>query len=177
MSDDQVMITIFFGSYVKYLLLFILPLSLLADMGTLRKVVDGDTLHFNNAKCRIAYIDTPESKRNKKAKRDAKQCENLTLDTMVKIGKASSAHANTLVQVGKLYKYDVIGTDRYKRSICVVYTPGGIFNELMVKNGYAMPYQRYVPNNLVKKYNGLVREAKRLNRGLWRKYDLHCIGK
>jgi len=49
--------------------------------------VDGDTLHFTNDKCRILYIDTPESYRNKKAKRDVKQCKNFTLDTMVKIGK------------------------------------------------------------------------------------------
>lgn len=70
-------------------------------------------LHFNNAKYRMAYIDTPESKRNKKAKRDVARCKNFTLDTMVKIGKASSDHAKRLVKVGKQYQYDVIGMDHY----------------------------------------------------------------
>jgi len=46
---------------------------------------------------------------------------------MVKIGKQSTAHAKTLVKVGKSYKYDVRGKDRYKRSLCIVYTPRGIF--------------------------------------------------
>lgn len=161
---------------MKVFFLF-LPFVLLADIGTLQKVVDGDTLHFNNAKCRIAYIDTPESKRNKKAKRDAARCKNFTLDTMVKIGKTSSSHAKTLVKAGKQYQYDVIGTDRYRRSICVVYTPNGIFNELMVKDGYAMPYDKYVPKALKRKYALLTQEAKRSKRGLWQQYNLECIGK
>lgn len=150
------------------LLLFILYL----DAGVLKKVVDGDTLHFTNDKCRILYIDTPESKRNKKAKRDVKQCRNFTLDTMVKIGKLSTAH-----KVGKSYKYDVKGKDRYKRSLCIVYTPKGIFNELMVKDGFAMPYERYVPSNLKRKYNKSVKQAKSSNSGLWKYYNIDCIGK
>ncbi len=96
------------------LLLFILItfVYLQADIGVLKKVVDGDTLHFTNDKCRLLYIDTPESYQNQKAKRDTHQCKNFTLDTMVKIGKQSTAHAKTLVTVGKSYKYDVIGHDR-----------------------------------------------------------------
>jgi len=149
----------------------------IADIGTLKKVVDRDTLHFNNAKCRIAYIDTPESKRNKKAKRDTDRCKNFTLDTMVKIGKASADHAKTLVKVGKQYKYDVIGTDRYKRAICIVHTPNGISNELMVKDGYAMPYVRYLPDTLKRKYFLHVKSAKASKHGLWHKYNIECIGK
>ncbi|MBL1243498.1 MAG: thermonuclease family protein [Sulfurimonas sp.] len=142
---------------------------------SIKKIVDGDTLHFTNDKCRILYIDTPESYRNKKAKRDVKQCKNFTLDTMVKIAKQSTAHAKTLVKVGKSYKYDVTGKDRYNRSLCVVYTSKGIFNELMVKDGYAMPYERYVPRELKSKYNKLSKEAKSFNRGLWKKYNIDCI--
>ena len=106
-----------------------------------------------------------------------KQCKNFTLDTMVKIGKQSTAHAKTLVKVGKSYRYDVTGKDRYNRSLCVVYTSKGIFNELMVKDGYAMPYERYVPRELKSKYNKLSKEAKSFNRGLWKKYNIDCIGK
>jgi len=94
---------------------------------------------------------------------------------MVKIAKQSTAHAKTLVKVGKSYKYDVTGKDRYNRSLCVVYTSKGIFNELMVKDGYAMPYERYVPRELKSKYNKLSKEAKSFNRGLWKKYNIDCI--
>jgi endonuclease YncB( thermonuclease family) len=94
-----------------------------AKIGTLKKIVNGDTLHFTNDKCRMLYIDTLESKRNVKAKRDTKRCENLSLDTMVQIGKQATTHAKTLVKVGKSYKYDVKGKDRYNRSLCLVYTP------------------------------------------------------
>ena len=163
---------------MKILILVVITLlSLQADVGTLKKVVDGDTLHFTNDKCRILYIDTPESSHNDKAKRDATNCKALTLDTIVKMGKQSKAHAEELLKVGKSYKYDVIGKDRYKRSLCVVYTPRGIFNELMVKDGYAMPYERYVPSELKRKYYKLSQEAKRLNSGLWKFNNIDCIGK
>ena len=162
---------------MRLFLLFILTLVLNADVGVLKKVVDGDTLNFTNDKCRILYIDTPESKRNKKAKRDANKCKKLSLDTMVKIGKISTAHAKSLVKVGKAYKYEVKGKDRYKRSLCIVYTPRGVFNELMVKDGYAMPYEKYVPSNLKRKYNKLAKQARSSNSGLWKYYNIDCIGK
>jgi len=162
---------------MKIISILFIALILNADVGILKKVVDGDTLYFTNDKCRILYIDTPESYRNKKAKRDVKQCRNFTLDTMVRIGKQSTAHAKSLVKVGRRYKYDVKGQDRYKRSLCVVYTPRGIFNELMVKDGYAMPYERYLPNKLKRKYHKLVQQAKSSNSGLWKYYNIDCIGK
>ena len=162
---------------MKIISLLLIALMLNANVGTLKKGVDGETLHFTNDKCRILYIDTPESYRNKKAKRDVKQCRNFTLDTMVKMGKLSTAHAKTLVRVGKSYKYDVTGKDRYNRSLCVVYTPKGIFNELMVKDGYAMPYERYLPKEQKRKYHKLAKEAKSSNRGLWKNYNINCIGK
>lgn len=162
---------------IKIISILLIALTVNADVGVLKKIVDGDTLHFTNDKCRILYIDTPESYRNKKAKRDAKQCKNLSLDTMVKIGKQSTEHAKTLLTVGKSYKYDVIGKDRYNRSLCVVYTPRGIFNELMVSSGYAMPYERYVPSELKRKYHKLAKQAKSSNRGLWKYYNIDCIGK
>ena len=159
------------------ILLVLVNLTLFAEIGVLKKVVDGDTLHFTNDKCRILYIDTPESKRNNKAKRDAQRCKSITIDTIVTMGMLSTKHAKKLVKVGKSYKYEVKGKDRYKRSLCVVYTPNGIFNELMVKDGYAQPFEKYLPNELKSKYHKLSKEAKRSNRGLWKNYSIDCIGK
>jgi endonuclease YncB( thermonuclease family) len=47
----------------------------------------------------------------------------------------------------------------------------------MVKDGYAMPYERYVPKKLKRKYNKLAKQAKSLNSGLWQNYNIDCIGK
>jgi len=51
-------------------LIILLPLLLFSDVGILTKIVDGDTLYFRTygkkVKCRIEYIDTPESRDNKK---------------------------------------------------------------------------------------------------------------
>ncbi|MBL4703795.1 MAG: thermonuclease family protein [Flavobacteriales bacterium] len=55
--------------------------------------------------------------------------------------------------------------------------PKGIFNELMVKDGYAMPYERYVPRELKSKYHKLSKVAKSFNRGLWKYYNIDCMGK
>lgn len=153
-----------------------MALSLNAEIGVLKKIVDGDTLHFTNDQCRLLYIDTPESKHNAKAKRDTATCKNLTLDTIVKMGKQSTAHAKTLVKVGKQYKYDIVGHDRYKRALCVVYTPSGIFNELMVQDGYAVAFDKYLPKELERKYHLLEREAKSINLGLWKYSNIDCLG-
>ncbi len=47
----------------------------------------------------------------------------------------------------------------------------------MVQDGYAQPFERYLPNEVAKKYHGLSKEAKRLNSGLWKHYNIDCIGK
>lgn len=159
-----------------FILILIALISLQADVGVLKKIVDGDTLHFTNDKCRLLYIDTPESKHNTKAERDAKSCNAFTVDTIVKMGKQSTTHAKKLVTVGKQYKYDVIGHDRYKRALCVVYTPNGIFNELMVKDGYAVAFDKYLPNEVKRKYHSLEQDAKSNNRGLWKYQNIDCLG-
>lgn len=40
-----------------------------------------------------------------------------------------------------------------------------------------MPYERYVPSNLKRKYNKLAKQAKSSNSGLWKYYNIDCIGK
>ena len=97
---------------------------------TLKKIVDGDTLYFyssgQNFKCRIAYIDTPESKHNHRAKQKTQLCHGITLKRMVEAGKEAKKHAKTLLQIGTNYRYEEIGCDRYKRSICIVQLPDSV---------------------------------------------------
>ena len=160
----------------------LLAAKLLADMGTLKKVVDGDTLYFHSRgrtiKCRIAYIDTPESHRNSRAKRKAGVCAGVTLDRMVAAGKEAARHAGSLVSVGKSYRFDVRGHDRYGRAICVVRLPDGeTYNERMVRDGYAVPFWKYIPSSMKRRYGTLAKEAKRRRDGLWREYRpvMECL--
>jgi len=165
------------------IILLLLPILSFSDIGILQKIVDGDTLYFYSkgykVKCRIAYIDTPESKRNKRAKKFARKCPNVTLGTIVKAGKLATKHAKQLVQVGKKYRFDVVDRDRYGRSICIVHLPGQYtYNELMVLDGYAVPYWYYLPKRLKRKFFILQREAKSNRVGLWDRYRkvMQCLG-
>lgn len=151
--------------------------ALSAQTGVLKKVVDGDTLYFSKEKCRIAYIDTPESFFNAKAIRDAESCSPLTPGTIVAMGKESTAHAATLVNIGQSYRYDVIDKDRYGRSICIVYLGDHTFNEQMVADGFAVPYERYLPKEQQRKYHQLLKSAKMKRAGLWRHNAAICAGK
>ncbi|MDD4969894.1 MAG: thermonuclease family protein [Paludibacter sp.] len=140
------------------------------QVATLTRVVDGDTVYFSNGdKCRIGFIDTPESKQNGKASRDASKCNGLTVDTIVDAGKASSDKAKSLLNIGSSYRYDVIGSDQYDRSICVLKMPNGsTFNQIMVQTGYAVPFGKYIKDQGdYRLYYGAMRDAKQHNAGLW----------
>jgi len=78
------------------LILLLLPLLLLADHGTLSKIVDGDTLYFKTngktVKCRIKYIDTPESK----LKKDISNC-NVKAKEMKSAELSATRQAKTAI--------------------------------------------------------------------------------
>ena len=143
---------------------------LTADTGTLEKVVDGDTLYFyshgQTVKCRMAYIDTPESHRNERSRKKAGRCKSVTLERMVKGGREATKHGKTLVMTGKTYRFNVIGQDRYGRSICVLRLGDITYNEKMVLDGYAVPYWKYIPRPRKRRFKVLVEEAKRKRAGL-----------
>jgi len=91
-----------------FYLVLLFPIGLFGEIGVLKSIIDGDTIKFNNATCRIAYIDTPESHKNAKAKRDTESCPGITVETIVEMGKESSRHAESLLQIGKSYRYEVV---------------------------------------------------------------------
>jgi len=163
------------------LLIILLPILLCADVGVLTKIVDGDTLYFktNNkkVKCRIEYIDTPESRDNKKIKRDISNCRGITTEDMTSAGKSATRAAKRLLTLKKQYTYNVNGKDRYDRSICVVKLDNTTFNEQMILNGYAVPYRQYMNFIDLKHYNFLLDKAKSDRAGLWndRKEIIECI--
>ena len=153
-------------------LIILLPILLFSDVGVLTKIVDGDTLYFKthnkNVKCRIEYIDTPESRDNKKNKRDISNCRGITAKDMTSAGKSATRAAKRLLTLKKQYSYSVNGKDRYGRSICVVKQGDTTFNEQMILNGYAVPYRQYMNSSELKYYNVLLKKAKMEKVGLWR---------
>lgn len=165
------------------LLIILLPILLCADVGVLTKIVDGDTLYFktNNkkVKCRIEYIDTPESRNNKKNKRDISNCRGITAKDMTSAGKSATRAAKRLLTLKKQYKYDVNGKDRYGRSICVVKLGDTTFNEQMILNGYAVPYRQYMNASEIEHYNMLLEKAESEKVGLWRNREsvIECLNR
>jgi micrococcal nuclease len=163
------------------LLIILLPILLFSDVGVLIKIVDGDTLYFKTknkkVKCRIEYIDTPESRDNKKNKRDISNCRGITAKDMTSAGKSATRATKSLLTLKKQYSYSVSGKDRYGRSICVVELDDTTFNEQMVLNGYAVPYRQYMNSSELKHYNVLLKKVKSEKVGLWedRESVIECL--
>lgn len=141
---------------------------LYGDVGKLTKVVDGDTVHFGDTVCRLAYVDTPESKYNDKAERDISGCVGITVETEVKAGKLSSKYTASLLNIGQTYKFNIIGEDRYDRKVCIVESNGIDVNLELVAQGYAVPYYRYIKDDrLLYAYLKAKNNAKHNRLGLW----------
>lgn len=152
-----------------------------ADIGKLSKIVDGDTVKFNDTTCRFAYIDTPESKRNDRAKNKVDECPGLTLETMVDAGKESVNYLNSILEIGKSYKYDVISTDRYDRKVCVIWLNNNVMlNENLVREGYAVPYYTYIKDSDIERQMRLSSMiAKKYRSGLFKSHEsvMQCLAK
>jgi len=145
--------------------------------GIVKKIVDGDTLKTYKHNIRFAYIDTPESKRNKRAKKFANQCKGITLNTIIKAGKLSSSFTKSLVSKGDKIKFNIIDTDRYNRKVAIIYNNQVNINEELISQGYAVPYYQYIPFTLKRKYKKLNQQAKSNNRGLYKIYPqvMRCL--
>ncbi len=105
---------------------FVFILSLLSsslhaqELSTVIKIIDGDTLWvyygIQREKIRLIGIDTPESRVNKKAKRDAER-SGQDLKTITSMGKRVTEYVESLVKVGDLItiEFDAQQRDRYSR--------------------------------------------------------------
>ncbi len=107
------------------------------------RVVDGDTLkidfHGVELTTRLIGVDTPESRRNKKAKRDAERTD-LDLDTIISLGKKATEYVKRLIRPGNFVtlEFDVQQTDPYGRLLCYIYLQDGrMLNEVLVSSGHA----------------------------------------
>ncbi len=149
------------------------------------KVIDGDTLvvkipktTFNNRKTlknlrftvRLVGIDTPESKRNRRANIQAGKT-GKDVETIILLGKMAAKFTKRLAKKGSVVflEFDVEPQDRYGRLLAYVWLKDGrMLNKEIICNGYAYPLT--VPPNI--KYQDIFRKCFRHARekglGLWR---------
>ncbi len=115
-------------------LLFIFILALLTpslhaqQTTTVVRVVDGDTLKVRywgkDESIRLIGIDTPESRVNKKTKKDAKR-SGQDIKTIIAMGKRATEYVESLVKPGDLItiEFDAQERDRYGRLLGYVDLP------------------------------------------------------
>ncbi len=93
---------------------------------TVVRVVDGDTLKIRywgkEESIRLIGIDTPESRVNKKAKRDAKR-SGQDLKTITAMGKRATEYVESLVKPGDLItiEFDAQQKDKFGRLLGYIY--------------------------------------------------------
>ena len=167
--------------YLLHILIisFVFLLTLLASplhaqqTTTVTRIVDGDTLKVfyleGEESIRLIGIDTPESRVNKKTKKDAKR-SGQDIETIIAMGKRATEYVESLVKPGGLItiEFDVQERDRYKRLLGYVYLSNGkMLNEEIVKAGYASVMT--IPPNVKYKDRFLkaYQEARESKRGLW----------
>ncbi len=135
------------------LLLFLLPsISLSTTVtGKVVKVADGDTITILDSskrqhKIRLYGIDTPE-----KSQAYGKKAKQFTANLVA----------------GKAVEVKVYDTDRYGRSVGVVFVDGTNVNREIIKNGFAWQYQRYCKKSFCDDWLKLERQARSNGVGLW----------
>jgi micrococcal nuclease len=155
-------------------MLLCVPMGNAYNNATVVRVVDGDTLRIemngHEEAVRLIGIDTPESKANKKAKKDAVKT-NHDVETITAMGREAAKYVRTLVRRGDTVglEFDVQKRDKYKRLLVYAYLQDGkMLNEEIIKAGYAS-VMTYPPNvKYQERFVRAYREALDTKRGLYR---------
>ncbi len=122
------------------------------------RVLDGDTIHIvgNNAEItlRLFGIDAPETSKNKRAPGQP-------------FSQAASMHLAGLV-LNKTVQFKNCGTDRYGRTLAVVFVGGKDVNIELLKAGLAEVYRGTSgTGQQMALYREAEKEAREAGRGMW----------
>jgi micrococcal nuclease len=123
------------------ILFFALPLQA-QDTAKVLRVIDGDTLKVNyrgqKESVRLIGIDTPESRINDKAKRDALRSKK-PIAVIIAQGEMATTFTLSIVRPGDTVRieFDVQKRDKYGRLLCYAYFKDKMLNEEIVKAGHA----------------------------------------
>ena len=139
------------GAFILSLVLILLPSFSWAWSGMVVGVSDGDTIkvmgaHNKQVKIRLYGIDTPER------------------------GQAFSKRARQFTSkmvYGKVVEVKVMATDRYGRTVAMIYADKTLLNEELVKAGLAWVYWKYCHHPICETWKGLQMGARMDKRGLW----------
>lgn len=162
------------GAAVAALALIGLLLPRPAEQAVVIRVVDGDTLKVayqgRPVSVRLIGIDTPESRENVKARRDAGRSRKR-LEVVLLLGRRAHHFVRGLIKPGERIRleFDAERRDRYGRLLAYVYLPDGrMLNEVIVRSGFAQP-MTYPPNVRYRNlFSEAYREARAEGRGLWK---------
>ena len=139
-------------AFILSLVLILLPSFSWAWSGEVVGVTDGDKITVLNSKTlkdvkiRLYGIDCPEGEQafSKKAKQ-------LT----------------SKLVFGKIVGVKVMDTDRYGRTVAMIYADKALLNEELVKAGLAWVYWKYCHHPICETWKGLQIGARMDKRGLW----------
>jgi len=151
------------------LAILVLPIILLGNewqSGTIKRVVDGDTMVLTingiKKKVRLVGVDTLESYKNKKLYKQAKQFHTKP-ETILAYGKSAKGYAMRTLNYKKV-QFATFGKDYYGRTL--VWIKG--FNYGLVYRGYATFYRNSpLSNEWKKKLLDAEFQAKDNKRGIW----------
>ncbi|PSM52290.1 hypothetical protein CBLAS_0289 [Campylobacter blaseri] len=165
--------------FLTILLLFlIIDIFHIGNTLIVNYVADGDTIHFNKGvKCRLMYIDAPENFENKKFLRDYSQCQNTTKKELLNAGKNSTYFLRSIIKKGDQLTVKIIDTDQFNRQVCIIFKNNENINNIMIEEGYAVPYQKFIHTKDRAFYNELVNNSKNNKKGNWDKYYdfMNCL--
>jgi len=166
-------------SLISFILTFFILLTLALPLQAYEKakvlsIVDGDTVkviyHNREESIRLIGIDTPETRPNKKAIKDAQRAKS-DIETITSQGREAKNFVKGLVKPGDLLEmeFDIRTRDKYGRLLAYLYLSSGkMLNEEIVKAGYAQLMT--IPPNLKYQERFLMayRKARESHRGLWK---------
>jgi micrococcal nuclease len=120
-------------------------------------------------KVRLIGIDTPESRRNDRAKLQAERSKR-DVKTIIQMGKQAKETLKGLLPKGTELRleYDTQKRDKYGRLLAYVYTKNNtMINEEMVRLGYAQLLT--IPPNVryVERFRKALTKSRNDKRGLW----------
>ncbi len=120
--------------------------------GRVVKVSDGDTINVivgnREYKIRLIGIDTPESSKNQKFKKDTKKAyinkeynifAKIPPKQLLDIGKEAKRRLSAIL-LNQEVEIEIEGKDRYGRSLAWVFLNGKNINAYMISEGLARPY-------------------------------------
>jgi len=140
----------------------------ITQVGTLIKVVDGDTIKLKVGSTirnyRLAAIDTPETYNNKKAKKDILTC-GVSKEHMFALGKFAKAYVGSMYRLGSVIRFTKLGVGVYNRPI--IWIDG--YQTSLVKAGLArVVIYNNVDESKIANLRKLESLAKSQNLGIWK---------